>query len=832
MKIAIGMMALDLALAACNKNEIDFQPKNEAEGIPFSATVSAGTGLDTRALAESGTTLQATWAVGETVALIHNGIFDEMTVSAVSGGTATITGTITGCPSDGDPVTIIYPSSAADGTTGNVKSDLLYAQDGTLTGTEGTSIAEKYDVRKGTGTLKVSETGSLNGKVSLQNQFAIFKFTVRTADGTTAVSAKKLTITVGTQDYVITSAMAADVLYAALPATSAQKVRFFARDVFSKTYTCTKEKVTFSAGKYYQSTLKMNTTSITMNGHDYVDMGTVVIGGVEKNLKWAICNVGADNPWDNGDYYAWGETATKSEYNSNWSNYFDTADGGNTFTKYNTTDGKKVLDLEDDAASRNWGGTWRIPTDEEWMALLDETYYTWEYIDDYLGDGSNHIGMIVTRKDVSGTDPCAGNFIFLPAAGERKGTILYDAGVGYGYDKGYYWSSSLYTNGSFGARAVYFDYSGANHIVSGRYYGLPIRPLSAVPADESLIEHEYVDMGYGMKWATMNIGANNPEESGDYFAWGETAPYQCSTYFDPDYQIYRWRSGPTLGRPIRLKREDDAASVLWGDDWRMPNYEECAMLVDQNKFTWAWNNAKKGYKVTSKQTGNSIFLPAAGRKEDETTNLAGVLGGFWASSSRAYGENKVVYASALNYSSVNTSNPGGMNNMPRSYGYSIRPIRVNKVNGHEYIDLGNGLGWALENLGVDDSHPSGRADTFAEGDPARAKWGAPWRTPTQAEWEWILDTDNCYREKSANYENAGLWFINQGSLSTSNSQLPDRAIFMPKTGEGYFLYWTSTRNADGKLQYVSVTDTYIKYIKSEDTGYQFVRPVFSLSELE
>ena len=177
------MMALALALTACNKNEIDFQPKNEAEGIPFSATVSAGSGLDTRALAESGTTLQATWAVGETVALIHNGIFDEMTVSAVSGGTATITGTITGCPSDGDPVTIIYPSSAADGTTGNVKSDLLYAQDGTLTGTEGTSIAEKYDVRKGTGTLKVSETGSLNGKVSLQNQFAIFKFTVRTADG-------------------------------------------------------------------------------------------------------------------------------------------------------------------------------------------------------------------------------------------------------------------------------------------------------------------------------------------------------------------------------------------------------------------------------------------------------------------------------------------------------------------------------------------------------------------------------------------------------------------------------------------------------------------------
>ena len=612
MKKSIGLLALALAFAACNKNEIEFQPENAAQGIPFSATVSAGKSLDTRALAESGTTLEATWAVGEKVALIHNGVSDEMTVSSVSEGLATITGTITGSPSDGDDVTIIYPSSAADGTTGNVKSDLLYRQDGTLTGTEGTSIAEKYDVRKGASTLKVSGTASLNGNVSLDNQIAIFKFTVRAADGTTAISAKLLVVIIGSDTYRIAPKTATDVLYAALPAVSAQEVRFVATEVSGKTYSCAKASATFSARKYYQSTLKMNLTTETMNGHDYVDMG------------------------------------------------------------------------------------------------------------------------------------------------------------------------------------------------------------------------------YGMKWATMNIGASSPEEGGDFFAWGETAPkstYSSSTYFDQSYQTYRWQSGPTLGRPIRLKREDDAAHVLWGDDWRMPNYEECQMLSDKTKFTWAWDDAKKGYKVTSKQTGNSIFLPAAGRKEASTTNLAGVLGGFWASSSRAYGEGQVVYASALNYSSVNTADPAALQTVMRTYGYPIRPIRVNKVNGHEYIDMGNGLGWAVENLGTDAEHPSGGLYSFDNGDPATREWGAPWRTALWTEWKKLVNEENSYKENSASFEQKGWWIINRESLY-NNNQLPDRCIFLPATTEDGQAggYWTGTkRQADGKRWMVYINDdlTATDYT-ALDEWYRAVRPVFTL----
>lgn len=153
------MAALALLTAACTNDDSELTAPQPAQGggIPFEATISVDNGAATRALAESGNDLVATWAVGEKVALIHNGVSDEMEVASISGGVATISGTMTGSPANGDAVTVIYPASAVDATTKDVKADLLAAQDGTLTGTGGTSIAEKYDVRKSSGaTLRVS----------------------------------------------------------------------------------------------------------------------------------------------------------------------------------------------------------------------------------------------------------------------------------------------------------------------------------------------------------------------------------------------------------------------------------------------------------------------------------------------------------------------------------------------------------------------------------------------------------------------------------------------------------------------------------------------------
>ncbi|MDY4512770.1 MAG: hypothetical protein SPE10_04900, partial [Paludibacteraceae bacterium] len=109
------------------------------------------------------------------------------------------------------------------------------------------------------------------------------------------------------------------------------------------------------------------------NGHEYVDLGL--------SVKWATCNVGASKPEEYGNYYAWGETTTKSTYN--WSTYKWCNGSKTTLTKYNTSssygtvDNKTVLELADDAARANWGGAWRMPTDAEWTELRENCTWTW-----------------------------------------------------------------------------------------------------------------------------------------------------------------------------------------------------------------------------------------------------------------------------------------------------------------------------------------------------------------------------------------------------------------------------------------------------------------------
>ncbi len=263
------MAALALTFAACSNDDNDIQSPAEqtakAEGIPFTATISVANSAATRALEDKGTTIEATWVNDEEVALIYDvsgtPTRTDAKVTKQADGTATISATLETGATNGSNVTIIYPASAADGTTGNVKSDLLLAQNGELKGPG--SIEEKYDVRKGTGKLSINggnatvNNGTAGTNVSLTNQFAIFKFDVKNADASAPINVKPLTITIGAQDYVITPSSAKSTLYAALPAVSGKTVYFSATGSDNKTYIYSKDNVTFAATKYYQSTLKM-----------------------------------------------------------------------------------------------------------------------------------------------------------------------------------------------------------------------------------------------------------------------------------------------------------------------------------------------------------------------------------------------------------------------------------------------------------------------------------------------------------------------------------------------------------------------------------------------
>ena len=128
--------------------------------------------------------------------------------------------------------------------------------------------------------------------------------------------------------------------------------------------------------------------------------------------------------------------------------------------------------------------------------------------------------------------------------------------------------------------------------------------------------HKAVDLGLRVKWATCNIGASNPEEYGDYFAFGETEPKD--EYTEENYMLYGIPHGETyidIGKIIS-GTEYDAARKQWGDKWRMPAEEELYELFRNCLWQWITINDINGYKVIG-PNGNSILLPAAGSSDPE-----------------------------------------------------------------------------------------------------------------------------------------------------------------------------------------------------------------------
>jgi hypothetical protein len=177
-------------------------------------------------------------------------------------------------------------------------------------------------------------------------------------------------------------------------------------------------------------------------------------------------------------------------------------------------------------------------------------------------------------------------------------------------------------------------------------------------------KHEYVDLGLSVNWATCNVGAEKPEEYGDYYAWGETAPYYVKNA-GTDNEL-QWRKGKEAGYDWKsyfdiktieptdyddivtfwyyntqekkvIEYYHDAATTNWGGEWRMPRQAEFEELINPDNCTWTWTtmNGVNGYRVTSKKPGyegNSIFLPAAGGYSGTDTWLQDAYGWYWSGS--------------------------------------------------------------------------------------------------------------------------------------------------------------------------------------------------------
>ncbi len=178
-------------------------------------------------------------------------------------------------------------------------------------------------------------------------------------------------------------------------------------------------------------------------GHDYVDLG------LPSGLKWATCNVGAESPEGYGDYYAWGEVVPKYDYTSD--NSLTDGLSEDTLRLKGIIDDVGNLTRDYDAASAKWGGSWRMPTQEEIQELFDKCSWS----------GTELNGVYGYKM----TGPSGGS-IFLPAAGYRNGSSLHIAGI-----YGYYWSTSVYNGLYF--YSVYHDWGSY-----GRNCGQSVRPVS------------------------------------------------------------------------------------------------------------------------------------------------------------------------------------------------------------------------------------------------------------------------------------------------------------------------------------------------------------------
>ena len=196
--------------------------------------------------------------------------------------------------------------------------------------------------------------------------------------------------------------------------------------------------------------------SKTINGHKFIDLG------LPSGLLWAETNVGAETAADDGNYYAWGETDSKSNFA--WNTYKH-GTSSSDLTKYNATDGKTTLDKEDDAAAVNWGDSCRMPTNDEFGELLNSEYCTWTWTSMTDSNGSYINGFQVASVK-------NGNYIFLPASGYFCREELDFRG-----SNGYYWSCTLGSS-TYNACSIRFSSRYRSQDSSSRCFGLTVRPVA------------------------------------------------------------------------------------------------------------------------------------------------------------------------------------------------------------------------------------------------------------------------------------------------------------------------------------------------------------------
>ena len=380
------------------------------------------------------------------------------------------------------------------------------------------------------------------------------------------------------------------------------------------------------------------------------------------SVKWGSFNLGASSVTDFGGYFGWGDVTETLTVNDRGALY---ASG-----KFNTSIGG---DVEYDIVAKELGGHWRMPTA---MEIEELNSCTIRFERDYQNTGVK--GWLLTS-------PRNGNSIFFPCAGYKDASGLQDTQFAY------IWSDSTY-NSTYQAYSYrIYDNVSLKPATTTRNIHLSLRPVYdegdsssepgtgqgggevTPPVEEQEIPTTGVDMGLGVLWAPHNLGAKKQSEVGSYFAWGEITTKSSFTednYVSPYKGIGRGDSGFSTIEP-----ENDAATQIWGDKWRMPTMDEIGALRSTCDISSpVTRDGVVGFVFKSKINDNELFFPAGGSVVGTNASYTSADMCYWAST---------VYTSSLNEEQrVNwaTCLKGNFNEAPYLHGTSrfngllIRPV--------------------------------------------------------------------------------------------------------------------------------------------------------------
>ncbi|MBR5214990.1 MAG: hypothetical protein IKV80_02065 [Bacteroidales bacterium] len=472
-----------------------------------------------------------------------------------------------------------------------------------------------------------------------------------------------------------------------------------------------KAYATNSEGTSYSEVVSF--TTLEKIEYEYVDLG------LPSGLKWATHNIGATTPEEYGDYFAWGEVVTKDGYTADNSLTYGKPMDDISGTEYDAA----TINWGGDWRMPTYGEMNELINNCTWTRTTQKGVYGYKVTSKTNGN-SIFLPAAGCRSGWA-VNTAAGNEGYYWSSSPNNGNSYYlifiNSGLSVTYgnyrnsgysirpvievvekptvtasvenytektsiiktyvsssaeitERGFYWGTnaepSEADNKVVLENEVGYKVSALMNLIPNTTYyvkayatnesGTSYSEVVSFTTLETLVEYEYVDLGLpsGLKWATHNIGATAAEEYGNYYAWGEVLTKE--TYTEANSETYGKSMSDISGT------EYDAATVNWGDEWRMPTYNEMYELMNNCTWTWVTQNGVNGYKVASKVNSNYIFLPAAGYRNGASLNLAGSYGNYWSSTPHYDTNANVLY---FNSSSHDVGNDLRYNV------HSVRPVR-------------------------------------------------------------------------------------------------------------------------------------------------------------